>query len=574
MVKIEKSRTAVCRLSAFLATIAVLLPSAIFAQNVTVNGIPLPDDAAPYSDQVLRIPCSNTHNGTTFDSAVSIYQNFGLPDLFGDALINLDKDFNPQPAAAESWSVADDGVTWTFKLRPGMMWSDGTPVTAHDYVATFQLEANPEHAWDFAWFYSFIGKGGIKNWSRIIAGELPPEELGVRAVDDLTLEIVTEGVFPPLPGAMKFGYVLQKRALEEHGPFYNNDLSTSVSSGPYILVGFDPGNKIVLEANPTYTGYRPPRLRRLEGIFMSPATFFIAFQNGEIDLVPYDGLTPADFITIERDPILSKNYLRHYGDFRTDYLLFDTFNPPFDNIEVRMAFAKAINREAIVSGVYGEIKAMPAHSMLMPGFPAADTEGELSHLQRFDCGAAKEHLAAAGYPDGDGFPPLEMWLRGENPAVAAVYQATAASVAQCLGIRIQVSNKDVKVFMDALNAKPTRLQFGAVAYGMDFLDPSNLLGIWGSGGRHSWKNEEFDRIVGEAGQMVGDPERREKMFREAERILVADVGGAFIAHRWHGDLFKPNVLGSSFREPDANGVYGRHWGNDWFWGDVYIGKDR
>jgi peptide/nickel transport system substrate-binding protein/oligopeptide transport system substrate-binding protein len=543
------------------------------AREKTVNGLVLPDDAAPYSEQVLRLPCDNTRNETTFDSAVTIYQVFGCGgNLFGDTLVDLDKDFTPRPAAAASWSVADDGVTWTFRLREGMMWSDGTPVTAHDYVATFRLEATPEHGWDFSWFYTALGDGGIANWTRVVAGELPPEELGVRAIDELTLEIVTEGFFPPFPGAMKFGYVLQKRALEQHGPFYNNDPATSVSSGPYILDEFDPGNRIILVANPDYTGYRPARLARIEGIYMSPATYFIAFQTGEIDLVSDGALTPTDFISIDRDPVLRDNYLRHYGDFRTDYILFDTFNPPFDDLDVRKAFAFSVDREAIVRGVYGEIKAMPAHSMLMPGFPAADTEGTLAGFQHFDCGLARQHLAAAGFPGGDGFPGLEMWLRGEAPALAAVYQATAASIAQCLKIDLQVSNKDGKVFMDALNARPTRLQLGAVSYGMDFLDPANLLGAWVSTGRHSWKNEAFDQAVVGASRLLGNPDRRLQMFRDAERILVDDVGGVFIAHRWQGDLFKPHVLGDSFRQPDSNGVYGRHWGNDWFWGDVYIGK--
>ncbi len=561
--------------AAFLVAIAALLAQAGFAQNTTINGLVLPDDAAPYGDQVLRVPCDNTRNEMTFDFAVSVYQQIGcLPDLFGDTLVDLDKDFNPQPAAAESWAVADDGTTWTFKLREGMMWSDGTPVTAHDYVATYRLGADPEHAWDFSWFYSFIGKGGIKNWSRIVAGELPPQELGVRAVDDRTREIETEGPFPPLPSVAKFGFVLQKRALEEHGPFYNNDPATSVSSGPYILVEADLGNKIAVEANPTYSGYRPARLARIEATYMSPATYFIAFQNNEIDMVFSENLTPADFVMIENDPVLKDNYLRYYGDFRTDYILFDTFNPPFDNIDVRKAFAHAVDREAIVAGVYGAIRATPAHSMLMPGFPAADTEGDLHDFQRFDCGLARRHLAAAGFADGEGFPALEMWLRGEAPATAAVYQASAVSIAQCLNIRIQVSNKDGKVFMDALNARPTRLQLGAVSYGMDFLDPSNLLGIWMSSGRHSWKNEEFDRIVAAASNLIGDPLRRDQLFRDAERILVDDVGGVFIAHRMSGYLFKAQILGASFREPGANGISGRHWGNDWFWGNVYIGKGR
>ena len=548
-----------------LLSFVLLLASSAVAKE-------MPADAA--AEQVMRVPCDNTRNETTFDFSVSVYQTYNcVADLFADQLVDLDKDFNVIPASAESWSQSEDGLTWTFKLKPGLMWSDGTPLTAYDYEATYRYKADPEHAWDFSWFYSFIGPGGIKNWSKVIAGELPVEELGVKAVDDLTLEITTEAPFAPLPGVMNFAFTLQKKALETYGPYYNNDPETSVSSGPFILKEFDPGNKIVLEKNPSYTGYRPARLDRIEGLYMAPATYFAAFQNGEIDRVPYEYLTPADFAIIESTPELIDNYFRHFGDFRTDYLLFDTFNAPFDNLDVRKAFAYALDREAIVKNVYGEIKAMPAHSMLMPGYPASDVEGVLKEYQTFDCDKAKEHLAAAGYPDGKDFPKQEMWLRGEGPAMAAVYQASAASIAQCLNIEIQVSNKDGKVYMDALNAKPTQLTLGAVSYGMDFLDPSNLLGIWVSSGRHSWNNPEFDSLVAEASAMVGDDAARIQMFKDAERILVDDVGGVFIAHRWQGDLFKPYVKGDSFRVADSNGVSGVHWSNDWFWGDVYIGGE-
>jgi peptide/nickel transport system substrate-binding protein/oligopeptide transport system substrate-binding protein len=249
---------------------------------------------------------------------------------------------------------------------------------------------------------------------------------------------------------------------------------------------------------------------------MSTATAFAAFQNDEIYTMTYEWLTPADFETVLNDPVLSANYLRHYGDFRTDYLLFDTYNPPFNDLNVRKAFAHAVDRESIVKNVYGEMKAMPAYSMLMPGFPASDTEGALHEYQNYDCDAAKQYLSDAGFPGGEGFPPQELWLRNEQPALQAVFQAVAASISDCLGIQIQVSNKDNKVYMDALNAKPTTLTFGAVSYGMDYLDPSNLLGIWLSTGRHSWKNEEFDKLVTDASSMVGDPEAREQKFRDAE----------------------------------------------------------
>jgi peptide/nickel transport system substrate-binding protein/oligopeptide transport system substrate-binding protein len=105
---------------------------------------------------------------------------------------------------------------------------------------------------------------------------------------------------------------------------------------------------------------------------------------------------------------------------------------------------------------------------------------------------------------------------------------------------------------------------------MDFLDPANLLGIWVSSGRHSWLNPEFDSLVTEASSLVGDPVLRDQMFRDAERVLVDDVGGAFIAHRWQGNLVQPWIQGEAFREPDSQGISGFHWGDDVAIADVYI----
>ena len=535
----------------------------------TVFGTQLPDDAAPYAEQVYREPCDITGNHTTPDFMVAVYQRYCTGDSsFSLALVDLDKDFNVIPMAAESWEVSDDNLTWTFHIRPGMIWSDDTPVTANDWVATYQYAADPEHAWDFAWFYA----GVIQNWDEVIAGELPLTDLGVKAVDDLTLQITTYKPFPPLPGMMHFAWPLQAKALAEHGPYYNSDPATSVSMGRYKLVSLEPGKKIVLEANEKFKGPNPPRIQRREITYMDPSTFFAAFQNGEIDVVDYERLTPADFEMIQNDPALMANYLRHFGDFRTDYLLFDTYTAPFNDLNVRKAFAHAVDRESIVTNVYGEIKAMPAYAMLMPGFPASDTAGELKQYQAYDCDQAKQYLADAGFADGQGFPNLELWLRNESPALQAVFQGVAASISQCLNVQIQVSNKDFKVYMDALNAKPTQLQFGAVSYGMDFLDPSNMLGIWVSTGRHSWKNDEFDQLIADATPLVGDPALREQMFRDAEKILVEDVGGIFIDHRWQGTLYQPYVQGDGFRTPDANGIAAWHWGNDWVFGDLYIAK--
>jgi peptide/nickel transport system substrate-binding protein/oligopeptide transport system substrate-binding protein len=540
----------------------------------TIYGERLPEDAAPYDMQIYSVACDITGNQTTFDFQVSVYQRFcgdegKLNDLFQDQLVTLDKDFNVIPASAESWKVSEDGLTWTFHLKPGLQWSDGTPLTAYDWEATYQLMANPEHAWDFAWFYA----GVLQNWDEIIMGELLPSKLGVKARDDLTLEFTTQEPWPALPAMMEFSFVLQKKALEEYGPLYNSNVETSVSAGPFMLDVLEPGNRIELVPNPMYKGYRQPFLKRVIGEYRDMSTAFVAFQNREIDYVNYQWLIPDDFEIVQSDPELKANYLRHYGDFRTDYLLFDTYNPPFDDLNVRKAFAYAVDREAIVENIYDEIKAMPAHSFLMPGFPASDTEGKLKEYQTYDCDQAKDYLAKAGYPDGHRFPQLEMWLRNEQEAVQAVFQGVAASIQDCLNVTIEVSNQDQKSYLDALNAKPTQLQFGAASYGMDFLDPSNMLGIWFSTGRHSWKNDEFDAFIREASSKTDDLAKRTEMFQEAEQILVDDVGGIFIAHRWQGDLLQPYVQGVGFREPDAQGIAAWHWGNDGNWGDIYISKD-
>jgi peptide/nickel transport system substrate-binding protein/oligopeptide transport system substrate-binding protein len=127
-----------------------------------------------------------------------------------------------------------------------------------------------------------------------------------------------------------------------------------------------------------------------------------------------------------------------------------------------------------------------------------------------------------------------------------------------LGITVEVQDVDQDSFMDALTAKPTEVLFGFVSYGMDFLDPYNMLSVWLSGGRHSWTNEEFDQLVKDAASFTGDPAERTKMFQDAERILVEDVPAVFIFHGTPVQFVKPWVKGPAL-EPDASGLTNIHW---------------
>lgn len=554
-----------------LAAAVLAIVPAIMAQdeNVDVFGRPLPEDAAPYEMQIWQNLCNSARTEISMMSVVSVYQRIcdqNVTDKLGDPLVNLDENLNIIPGAAESWEALEGGLTWRFHLRPDQVWSDGTPLTAADYVASYRYMVDPDNAYDFVWMWL----GVIDGWDEASAGEISPEEIGMVAVDDLTLDVTTYEPVGFLPSTLYFWAPLQAAALEEYGSGdYTLDPATAVSSGPYLLTEFTAGERVILTVNPDYNGYRKPWIREIRGIYGDQLNgSFLAFQNHDTEYTNYGFLSQADFEIINADPVLSDNYRPDMGDFRTDYLFFDTYTEPFDDVNVRMAFAKALDRESIVENVIGSQYAISAYSFLAPGFPSSDTAGDLKDIQAYDCPAAQALLAEAGYEGGAGFPAVELKLRGESEAVASRFVASAASISDCLGVTITVNNMEGAAYMSGLLARPTTIQFGAVSYGMDYLDPNNMLGLWVSSGRHSWRNADYDNLIAQA-KGETDLALRDQMYRDAERILVEDVGGIFLNHRIQGNLFQPYVAGECFR-PDAQGISSWHWGNDWCWGSFYI----
>lgn len=537
-----------------------------------LNGVTLPADAAAPNQQVYIVHYDNTSDFTTIDFFESVYKRGGsVADVLSDALVRIDKNFDIKPGASTKWEADATGLAWTFTLDPNLMWSDDTPVTADDYVATFRYAADPKHAWDFTWFFG----GVIKNWDDAVAGKVQLDQLGVTAVDAHTVKFETVSPAPFLPAMLLYSMPLQKKALEAHGGLYNSDPATSVSSGPLMLKEWRKGDRLIYEANPKYKGTNKPFIQKVVVIGAAPNTDFASYQAGEIDFVAGPNLSPADSDIVAADPELSKQFHPHYGDFRTDYLFFDTENPPFDKLEVRQAFSHVIDRDGLIKSIIKPTQGIPAYSFLMPGFPAENSKA-LSGVQNYDPAAAKELLAKAGYPDGKDFPKLTLWLRNEAPVRQALAQAIAASLKQNLGVEVEVSNKEYKTFTDALNAKPTQIQFGMVSYGFDFLDPYNMLSVWLSGGRHNWNNTQFDDMVKKAASFTGDPAERTKMFQDAEKLLVEDVGGIFIYHRTVGDLYRPYLKGTEL-EPDKNGFAAIHWpgfgADSALVGSMYVSKE-
>ena len=509
----------------------------------------LPTDAASADQQTYIV--NTTNEVKVFDFWESVYGRPTINSLFSEPLVRVNNDYELQPAAAESWKVSDDGKTWTFKIAPGLVWNDGNPVTADDWVATFQYGADPKHAWDFTWFF----QGIIKNWTEAIAGKVPLDQLGVtRGADANTLLFETQVPAPYLPAMLVYSWPLSKAALAKSGPLYNTKVETAVSSGPFQLKSWQKDQQVVFERNPTYKGKLTPAFTQIVQTIADLKTNFTAYQNNEIDYT--DRPAPAELKIVQGDPDLSKQIFSSNGDFRTEYLFFDINTPPFDNLKVRQAFSHVVDRDAIQKSILGPA-GTPAYSWLAPGYPGSEREA-LKDIQKFDVAMAKQLLADAGFPDGKNFPKQTMWLRNETPLNQAVANAIAAAIKQNLGIDVEVSNKDTKLFTDSLTAKPTKIPFGFVNYGMDFLDPFNMLSVWLSGGRHSWTNPDFDAKVRAAASFLGPSDQRIKMFQDAERILVSDVPGVFVYHETPIQLIKPYVTGPAL-QPDKSGNKSLHW---------------
>jgi len=558
--------------SRFMVGVVILVlglwGTGVLGATTNAVGRPLPADAASPEQQVIT---GLTQPATTLDFFVSVYkrpQNVdgnSWSNVLSTPLVRLDKNFNLVPAAAKSWDASKDGLTWTFHLDKSLMWSDGTPLTADDFVSTFRLGADPKQAWDFAWFF-----GDIKGWNDAVKGTIPVDQIGVRrGSDPYTLLVTTTVPAPYLPGMMLYSPPLQAKALAASGPFYNTDPATSVSSGPYILQEWTKDQRIVLVANPKYSGVRP-FIQKVVLKFADLKTEFAAYQANEVDVAA--NFSPADLQVIEGDVALRAQYHQGFGDFRTYYVGFDTMHPPFDNLKVRQAFSHAVDRTALIKNVIKQ-QGRAAYGFLMPGFPGSQDEA-LQSIQSYDPVLAKKLLAEAGFPGGKGLPKLELWLRNERALGQAVGNAIAAMLKQNLGVEVEVSNRETKLFMDELNGH--RLQLYIVSYGMDFLDPANMLGIWLSGGRHAWKSDKFDNLVKTASSMVGNPQRRLAMFHEAEQALVSDVGFIPIYFVTPGFMWKPYLRGEAL-SADKIGVAAWHWpgwdGLSTLHQSVYVTKD-
>jgi ABC-type transport system substrate-binding protein len=531
----------------------VATPSKTGSPGKNTLGLDLPADAAPATDQFYVQPFDST--GASYkalDFYETVYSRAPLADNFTIPLVRLDPNYNIVPGAATTWAQSADKLSWTFHIRPGIMWSDGKELTAADYIETMRYSAEPKHAWDFSWFWS----GVIKNYTQAVAGKAPPTSIGVKqGSDKYTLVFDTEGPIAFMDSACLYTTPLSAAALSKYGSgSYNINPATCVTCGPYTLHTFDPTATIVLAPNPKYTGpFKPPVDYQIGKIYAG-GDMLPRFETGEIDQI---NVTSLDLKLAKGSAKMkSLKLYTNPNDFEIWYTFFDTKTPPFDNLKVRQALAHSVNRDALIKALLAPL-AVPAYGYLMPGYPFAVTD-PLEPLTNYDPAKAQALMAEAGYPKGKGFPKVTFnWWANAASNTESVVQALTANWNKVLGINIQLQEMDKTTFYTKMEALPTKLQMGFVSYGMDYFDASNMLSVYKAGGRHNWDNAQYDALLAR-GAAESDKAKRQAIYTQAQVLLTDQAPAVFVFHLLYGYYYGRYIQGAAL-DKNKDGYDGIQW---------------
>jgi len=518
-----------------LLTLAPVTKSQSPNQQVNSVGKVMPFDAAPPAEQTLTVMFPEPKS---LDVSIFPYDDTGNLLPF-EPLLWRDENLQPVAGAAEQYEASPDLRTWTFNLRPGARWSDGRPVTAHDFVYTYRRMLDPASTNAYAFFFY-----DIKNAEAISKGHMEDvKRLGVHALDDLTFVIETEHPAPYLPYVVSFGGAappVPRWAVEKYGRKWTQ-AEYIVSNSGFKLAEWVTASHMTFVADPYYNGPHRPYLEKIIHPFRESAAInILPYENNEVDM---EGVDVTEIDRIMRDPLLSRDLVRFPSQV-TWYFLFRTRQTPFNDIRVREAFARAIDREVLCQKILRGA-GVPAYGMLTPEFEAYNGN-QHRMAQGFDPERAAGLMRAAGYPRGRGFPPQELWLRSPSPTIRRLAVAMQGMFKEHLGVDVNLqSSADEASYMGRLY--DWQINLGFIPWAADFQHPRNMLDtIWHSqprgAQRQDWTNLDFDRLVDQAlGEL--NPATRLRLYQRAEEVLINDYGGAFVFHQIGLALRKPWVKG-------------------------------
>ncbi len=457
------------------------------------------------------------------------------------------------PGMAESWDKTPDGLTYTFHLRPEIKWSNGDPVTAFDFLNSWQRVLEPATASEYAYQLYYLvngeayGTGKLKDFSQV----------GVKAPDDHTLVVTL--VHPT-------AYFLELTSFQTLCPVplatvkkYGNDWTKPgkmISNGPYMLKQWRLNDYLLVEANPYY--WRPVPVHRIKVLpTNSPTACFNLFYARKTDLILDTRSIPSDLV----QDIRNKPYFHANPFGATSFMRFNVKRKPFDDVRVRKALALAINKEDIVTKITRGGEAI-ANTLVPPGSAGYTPPQGLS----YNLNEARRLLAEAGYPNGQGFPDVKLLYakRGSGEEVAAELQALWK---RDLGITsIGLRAQEWKVYLNTQELIDFDMCMSA--WIGDYNDPQTFIDMFVTGGGNNdtgWGDPQYDQMLATS-ENTADPVKRMQILHDMEKILCEDEVPIVPLYFW---------VGMSLYYPDKVGGFEPNFVDDHRWGELFIpGKTK
>ncbi|MDQ6907352.1 MAG: peptide ABC transporter substrate-binding protein [Chloroflexota bacterium] len=469
------------------------------------------------------------------------------PQVF-EGLVTISwKDGTLEPAQAVSYQSNADATVWTFKMRPGLKWSDGTPLTAKDFEYAWRRVVDPKTASIYT-----ASLASVKNALDIIKGAMPTDQLGAKALDDATFEVTLTAPAPyfPLLAATWTCYPTPRHIIEKFGAKWLEAVNI-VGNGPYILKEWKHDQLMAFEPNPNYWGAKPTITRAEFTIYDDTLTKSLpAYENNELDSAQ---VSPGEYDRVLKDPKLSKE-LKGYPLSQTNMIQCDATSKPTSDVRVRNALSLAFDRETLTNIVLKKYY-LPAATILPPDIaghnPTAALTGGVEK--------AKQLLVDAGFPNGQGWPADFSLVYANSSVTKTILEFIQNEWKKNLGITVQLTPYESKAYVEwrsARKTQPFNLYYGG--WGSDYGDPSNWHNFLFSADTdfyHThWKNDQFESLIAKA-KGTTDQAARTKMYQDAETILVQQ--GASIPINFNQAFFvtRPTVQG--VYHPAVLGTYPR-----------------
>ena len=465
-------------------------------------------------------------------------------DLFEGLLIS-DVDGKPSPGVAEKWDNKDFKV-WTFHLRKDAKWSDGTPVTAQDFVYSWQRLANPNTASPYA---SYLQYGHIVNIDDIIAGKKPVTDLGVKAIDDHTFEVTLSEPVPYFYKLLVHSSVspVPKAAVEKYGDKWTQPANI-VTNGAYKLKDWVVNERIVLERNTNYWDNAKTVINQVTYLpISSEVTDVNRYRSGEIDMT-YNNM-PIELFQKLKKEIPNEVHVDPY--LCTYYYEINNQKAPFNDVRVRTALKLALDRDIIVNKVKNQGD-LPAYSFTPPytdGAKLVEPEWfKWSQEKRNE--EAKKLLAEAGYTAEK---PLTFDLLYNTSDLHKKLAIAAASIwKKNLGANVKLENQEWKTFLDTRHQG--NYDVSRAGWCADYNEPTSFLNMVLSDSSNNtvhYKSPAFDKLIADT-LKVTDEAQRSELYSKAEQQLDKDSAIVPVYYYVNARLVKPWVGGYSGKDPMDN----------------------